>query len=273
MSVAAGGKVYMLAVADYFTKWIEAESYVRIKDSEVKSIIWKNVICRYGVPKEIVTDNGSQFISYDFQDFYDKWNIKLSYSSPRYPQANGQAESTNKIIMSTLKKRLDQYKGKWADELQGVLWSYRTTVRTSTGETPFSLTYGSEAVIATEADYPSYKIRHATEETNNRELLNELNTIDERRDKAAIKLVVYQQRVARHYNRNIRLKVFNIGDWVIRRVFQNIKEKSAGKLGPTWEGPYQITKVVGHGAYKLRCTYGMEIDNSWNACHLKQYHF
>ncbi|KAL5840568.1 hypothetical protein ACOSQ4_013176 [Xanthoceras sorbifolium] len=107
----------MLAVTDYFTKWVEAESYVRIKDSEVKSFIWKNVICRYGVPKQIVTDNGSQFISYNFQDFSDKWKIKLSYSSPRYPQANGQAESTNKTIMTTLKKRLDQYKGKWADEL------------------------------------------------------------------------------------------------------------------------------------------------------------
>ncbi|KAL5835807.1 hypothetical protein ACOSQ3_015358 [Xanthoceras sorbifolium] len=243
LPVATGGKVYMLAVTDYFTKWVEAESYMRIKDSEVKSFIWKNVICRYGVPKEIVTDNGSQFISYDFQDFCDKWSIKLSYSSPRYPQANGQAESTNKTIM------------------------------TSTGETPFSLSYGSEAVIATEADYPSYRIRHATEEANDRELLSELDTIDERRDKAAIRLAVYQQRVAHHYNRNIRLKSFRVGDWVLRRVFQNTKEKEAGKLGPTWEGPYQITNVFGHGAYKLRCIDGMEIGNSWNACHLKQYQF
>ncbi|KAL5785135.1 hypothetical protein ACOSQ2_007527 [Xanthoceras sorbifolium] len=273
LPIATGGKVYMLAVTDYFTKWVEAESYVRIKDSEVKSFIWKNVICRYGVPKEIVTDNGSQFISYDFQDFCDKWSIKLSYSNPRYPQANGQAESTNKTIMSTLKKRLDQCKGKWADELPGVLWSYRTTVRTSTGETPFSLSYGSEAVITTEADYPSYRIRHATEEANDRELLRELDTVDERRDKAAIRLAVYQQRVARHYNRSVRLKSFRIGDWVLRCVFQNTKEKGAGKFGPTWEGPYQITNVFGNGAYKLRCTDGMEIGNSWNACHLKQYHF
>ncbi|KAL5768218.1 hypothetical protein ACOSQ2_015001 [Xanthoceras sorbifolium] len=223
MPVATGGKIYTLVVTDYFTKWVEAESYVRVKDSEVKSFISK--ICRYGVPKEIVIDNGSQFISYDFQDFCEKWKIKLSYSIPRYPQANGQAESTNKTIVSTLKKRLDQYKGKWADELQGMLWSYRTTVRTSIGETPFSLTYGSEAVIATKVDYPSYRIRHAIEETNNRELLNELDTIDEYRDKAAIRLAVYQQRVARHYNRNIRLKAFNIRDWVFHRIFQNTKEK------------------------------------------------
>ncbi|KAL5827788.1 hypothetical protein ACOSQ3_019638 [Xanthoceras sorbifolium] len=148
--------------------------------------------------------------------------------------------------MSTLKKRLDQYKGKWADELQGVLWSYRTTVRMSIGETPFSLTYDSEAVIATKVDYPSYIIQHATEETNNKELLNELDTINERRDKATIGLAIYQQRVARHYNRNIHLQMFNIGDWVLRRIFQNTKEKGAD---------------------------GMEIGNSWNACHLKQYHF
>ncbi|XP_057803371.1 uncharacterized protein LOC131018675 [Salvia miltiorrhiza] len=142
LPIAPGQKVYMLAVTDYFSKWIEAESFHQVRDKEVKGFIWKNVICRYGVPKEIVTDNGSQFISADFQDFCRFWNIKLSFSTPMYPQANGQAESSNKTIMNTLKKRLEKAKGRWADELPGVLWSYRTTTRTSTGETPFSLAYG-----------------------------------------------------------------------------------------------------------------------------------
>ncbi|XP_057811428.1 uncharacterized protein LOC131025645 [Salvia miltiorrhiza] len=83
LHVALGQKVYMLAVTDYFTKWIEADSFHQVRDKEVKGFIWKNVICRYGVPKEIVTDNGSQFISADFQDFCRFWNIKLSFSTPR----------------------------------------------------------------------------------------------------------------------------------------------------------------------------------------------
>ena len=58
--------VYMLTVTDYFTKWVDVEAYHQIHDLEVKNCIWKNVICRFGVPKEIVTDNESQFISFDF---------------------------------------------------------------------------------------------------------------------------------------------------------------------------------------------------------------
>ena len=114
-------RVYMLDVTDYFTKWVEAEAYTQVKDREVKIFIWKHVICRFGVPKEIVTDNGSQFIRFNFQDFCREWGIKLTFSTPRYPQANGQAEETNKTIINSLKRRLKHTKGAWADELLAIL--------------------------------------------------------------------------------------------------------------------------------------------------------
>ena len=82
-------RVYMLMVKDSFTKWIEAEAFHQVCDREVKNFIWKNVIYCFGVPKEIVTDNGSQFISFDFQGFCKEWRIKLSFSTPHYPKANG----------------------------------------------------------------------------------------------------------------------------------------------------------------------------------------
>ena len=69
LPTAPGQRVYMFAVMDYFTKWVEAEAYHQVCDREVKNFIWKNVICCFGVPKEIVTNNGSQFISFDSQDF------------------------------------------------------------------------------------------------------------------------------------------------------------------------------------------------------------
>ena len=166
LPTAPGQRVYMLAVTDYFTKWIEAEAFHQVRDREVKNFIWKNVICRFGVPKEIVTDNGSQFISHEFQDFCREWGIKLNYSTPRYPQANGQAESSNKTIINTLKRRLRKAKGAWADELPGVLWSYRTTARTPTGETPFALAYGSEVVIHVETGIQSLRYQWLDEDTN-----------------------------------------------------------------------------------------------------------
>ena len=111
------------------------------------------------------------------------------------------------------------------------------------------------------------------ESQNNTELAFELDHLDERRDQAALRIQAYQQQVARHYNKKVKIRVFKVNDWVLRRVFQNTREEGAGKLGPTWEGPYQITDVVGRGAYKLRGIDGRERRNSWNALHLKQYHF
>ncbi|KAK4856809.1 hypothetical protein QYF36_021535 [Acer negundo] len=121
LPVAPGGVVYMLVLIDYFTKWIEAGAYQQRRDIEVRDFVWKHIIYRFGVPREIVTDNGSQFISYDFKNFCDKYAIKLSFSTPRYPQANGQAELTNKTIVNTLKKRLEAEKSEWAEKLPEIL--------------------------------------------------------------------------------------------------------------------------------------------------------
>ena len=101
----------MLAIIDYFTKWVKAEAFHQIHDRKVKKIIWKNVICCFGVPKEIVIDNGFKFISFDFQDFCTEWGIKFSFFTPRYPQANIQPESTNKFVIKIIKKRLKKAKG------------------------------------------------------------------------------------------------------------------------------------------------------------------
>ena len=95
-------------------------------------------------------DNGPQFISSNFQDFCDECGIKLIFSTPRYPQANGQAESLNKMMMNTFKKKLDNSKDKRVSELPFILWSYKTTTRMSSEETPFSLVYRAEAVIPEE---------------------------------------------------------------------------------------------------------------------------
>ena len=155
-----------------------------------------------------MTDNGSQFISFEFQDFCKEWGIKLSFSTSRYPWANGQAESTNKTVINIIKKRLEKANGLWVDELPGVLWAYRTTAKTSTGETPFSLTYGTEAVIHVECGISSVRYMWLDEDSK-RELLNHsLDAIDELHDKAHLRTVFYQQKVAQHYNKNIIVRTF-----------------------------------------------------------------
>ena len=158
--------------------------------------------------------------------------IKLSFSTPSYPKANGQVESINKIVIKIIKKRLKKAKGLWVDELPGVLWAYQTTACTSIGETPFSLAYGMEAVIPVE--YGILSARYIwLDEDSNRELVNHsLDEIDELHDKAHLRTAFYQKKVAQCYNKNIRVRTFKIGDWVLRRVLQNTKEAGAHKLGP-----------------------------------------
>ena len=143
---------------DYFTKWAEAEALANIRDTDVKKFVWKNIVTRFGVPNSLVTDNGLQFDNKAFRTFCSELNIRNKYSTPAYPQSNGQAEAVNKTDLNGLKRRLDGAKGRWAEELPNVLWAYRTTPRRSTGETPFSLTYGAEAVIPTEVSLYSARV-------------------------------------------------------------------------------------------------------------------
>ena len=146
-SKAVGNKKYLLVSTDYFTKWVEVEPLTNIRDVDAKRFVWKNIVTRFGVPHVLISDNGFQFDSKTFRSYCDKLEITNMYSTPAYPQGNEQAETVNKVIVNRLKKRLDDAKGKWVEELPYVLWTYRTTPRRSTGETPFSMTYGAEVVI------------------------------------------------------------------------------------------------------------------------------
>ncbi|XP_016206900.1 uncharacterized protein K02A2.6-like [Arachis ipaensis] len=98
----------------------------------------RQVVTRFGIPEIVISDNGTQFTDKKFAEFLTGLGIKQKFSSVEHPQTNGQVESANKVILLGLKKRLDSKKGAWADELASVLWSYRTTEQSSTGETPLS---------------------------------------------------------------------------------------------------------------------------------------
>ena len=268
-------KRFILVLTDYFTKWVEAESFAKIKDLDVQKFVWKNVICRHGLPHEIVTDNGSQFISNKFEGFCARWRIRLSKSTPRHPQGNGLAEASNKIIINGLKKRLDEHKGHWADELDGVLWSYRTTPRSSTGKTPFALSHGMEALAPSEASVPTLRRIElpSRPEINNAMIKDALNGVEEIRDQALLKLQNYQQQAAKYYNARVRGRHFQEGDLVLRKVFENTTETNAGKLGENWEGPYIIAKIVKPGVYELVQMNGTAIPRSWNAANLRRYYY
>ena len=134
---AAENKRYLLVGMDYFTKWIKTEPLANIKDADVERFVWKNIVIRFGILCTLILDNGLQFNSKAFRRYYCDLGITNRYSTLTYPQGNGQAEAVNKVIVNGLKKRLDDAKRRWVEELPHVLWTYQTTPRRSTGETHF----------------------------------------------------------------------------------------------------------------------------------------
>ncbi|XP_074337317.1 uncharacterized protein LOC141674509 [Apium graveolens] len=251
MPPTPGQKVFMLAMTYYFSKWIEAEAFKQVTSKEVISFIKRNILCKFSVSSEIICDNGSQFISDKTEALYKRGNINLIKSTPMYPQANGQAESNNKIIINNLKKRLTSCKGKWAEELPWVLWSDMTTPKTSTRQTPYKLVYDTEAILSTEVMMPTARYGLLTTDMNNTELAHDKDTMDELREKAKNFLASYQQRVANTYKKLVHIRTFRVGDMVLRKTFQNTVDVMAGKYADTWKGSYFIDAVTGRGTYRL----------------------
>ena len=162
---------------------------------DAKKFVWTNILTRFGVPRTLISDNSLQFDSKSFRRYCCDLGITNRYSTPAYPQGNGQIEVVNKVIVNGLKKGLDDAKRKWVEELPHVLWMYQTTPRRSIGETPFSMTYGAEVVIPLETGFPTLKTSSFNPSSNNELLEKSLDFIEERRKSAMVQLAYYQQKL------------------------------------------------------------------------------
>ena len=237
---APGNKRFLIAATDYFTKWVEAEPLSNIRDVDTKRFLWKNIVTRFGIPWAVISDNGTQFESRLFKGFCSDLGIRNFFSLSGYPQSNGQAEVSNKVILNGIKRKLEAAKGKWVEELPSILWTYRTIVRKSTNETPFALTFGVEAVIPLEIEMPTIRTTKFDVQANEDSLLKDLDLIEEKRDLATVCLVAYQNRLKREHNKNIKTRIFQVGDLMLRKVMANTRNPNEGKLGPNWEGPHKV---------------------------------
>ncbi|GKB24218.1 reverse transcriptase domain-containing protein [Tanacetum coccineum] len=172
------------------------------------AVLQDNIVCRFSLPGEIVSDNGKQFSDNPFKDWRDKLNITQRFTLVKHPQSNGLVERANRSLGEGIKARLGEGNKNWIEELPHVLWAHRTMIKSRNGDTPFSSTYGTEAVIPVEIGIPT-----------------------------------------------VRSVTFKPGDFVYRSNDAS-HAVGGGKLGPKWEGPYEVTEALGYGAYKLRSTDG-----------------
>ncbi|GJV44876.1 reverse transcriptase domain-containing protein [Tanacetum coccineum] len=218
------GKVKFLMVAiDYFTKWIKAKPVATITEAQVKKFVWDNIVCRFGLPGEIIFDNGKQFRDNPFKDWCEKLCIRQCFASVKHPN----------------------------------------------GETPFSLTYGTEAVIPVEIGMPTMRTAEVDMIKNDEALEINLDVLEEKREYAAIQEANSKAMMEKYYNTRIRRTSFRLGDLVCWNN-EASRAKDGGKLGPKWEGPYEVTEALDKGAYKLRDRNGNTLPRTWNVCNLKK---
>uniref|UniRef100_A0A2N9EE51 Integrase catalytic domain-containing protein n=1 Tax=Fagus sylvatica TaxID=28930 RepID=A0A2N9EE51_FAGSY len=157
---SSGGYIWILVATEYFSKWVEAIPLRKATGAAVANFIREHIITRFGIPHKIISDNGTPFVNKNVREVLEHYRIKHRRSTPYYPQGNGQAEATNRMLLRILSKMVFDYGKGWSSHLADTLWAYRGSTKTATGFTPFSLVYGTDAISPTELLVPSPRILH-----------------------------------------------------------------------------------------------------------------
>ncbi|GKE10908.1 reverse transcriptase domain-containing protein [Tanacetum coccineum] len=214
LSQPSGKLKFVIVAIDYFTKWIKAKLLARITGKDVKKFVWDNIVFRFGLPRVIVMDNGTQFVNDPFKGWCESLYIKQMNTAVAHPQANGLVERANESLMEGIKARLGRERAGWVDELPDVLWAHRASLKQSNGETPFSLTYESVAVIPAEIGIPTYRTMMIRENENEDELRLNMDLLQERREAATIREAKYKTKMEQYYNQKVRLASFKPDEYV-----------------------------------------------------------
>ncbi|KAM1760642.1 hypothetical protein ACFX12_003495 [Malus domestica] len=204
--------------------------------------------------------------------FCSKFNINLCFIPPAHLQSNRQVEAINKIIKRTLKTNLDKAKGCWPEFVPQVLWSYHTSYRTSTGETPFSFAFGTETVVLVELQPATFQVQNYVQRENDKQLTLNLDLVEEHRNQAHLRNVAYKQHISNYYDSRVKPRSLKVGDWVLKKRLLCDRVPSEGTLSPNWDGPFEVVGISRPGSYKLRSSDGKTIGHPWNADHLKYYY-
>jgi hypothetical protein len=265
---AQGNLKYVVVAVEYFSKWVEAKPLATITSVTVQKFFWRIIVCRFGVPKAITVDNGTQFDAEAFKDFCDRIGTKIHFASVRHPESNELVERANGIIMTGIMKLIfNQPRGKWPDELIKVVWSHNTTTSRATGFTPFKVLFGDEAITPEEAKTGSIRTIASAEDEVDYQVTKD--TIEGTRLQAIEHINKYQAETIKWRDRKVRLKNIKPGHLVLRRM-ANLD--TVGKLQLKWEGPFLVVSSSRPGSYRLKDMDGNDIPRFWNANELRRYY-
>ncbi|RVW70315.1 Pol polyprotein [Vitis vinifera] len=240
---SSSGHEFILVAIDYFTKWVEAASYARLTSSGVASFIRSHIICRYGVPHELISNRGVHFRA-EVDALVQRHGIRHHRSSTYRPQTNEVVEAANKNIKRILRKM---------------------------AATPYSLVYGMEAVLPVEIEMGSLRValeQQIPETEWAQARFDQLNLLDERRLRAADHVRAYQRKMARAFKKRVKPRPLYVGDLVLR-VIRGLIRDPRGKFRPSWSRPYFIRELSPEGAAWLMDLDGNQFSEPTNVDQLK----
>jgi hypothetical protein len=261
------GNKYILVVTDYLTKWPEAKALREATAENVVEFIYKDIICRHGCPKTILSDRGTHFRNRIVDELCEKFRIKHKLSSPYHPQTNGLVERFNRTLCETLAK-ISEKENQWDEHIEPALFAYRTIKQGTTKRTPFFMTYGREAILPTD----KLEDGDTNKENDMIQRAYEIIKLTDERNEALENIEKSQEKQKERYNEGIKEETkLRIGDKVLLK--DAAKEKQwSGKLSSKWKGPYYIHDVIGNGAYKLRTMDERILKAPYNIKLLKRYY-
>jgi hypothetical protein len=270
------GHCFVIVATDYFTKWTEAIPLKNMTHREVIEFITGHIIHRFGILQTLTTDQGTSFISKEVREFVDSYGIKLLNSSPYYAQANGQAESSNKILVKLIKKKIEDNPRRWHEVLSEALWAHHISRHGATKVTPFELVYGQEAVLPVEVTLGAYRLAKQNNldvESYYALMMDNIDEVTDKRMEALEEIEKDKRRVARAYNKKVKAKSFQVGDLVWKTILPiGSKSNKFSKWSPSWEGPYRVVKVCSGNSYMVETLQGQRLPRTLNGRYLKIFH-
>nr|XP_010314870.1 uncharacterized protein K02A2.6-like [Solanum lycopersicum] len=246
---ASNGHRFILVGIDYFTMWVEATSHKSVTKKVVDDFFKNNIICRFGNPESIISDNGTNLNIDLMRSMCEEFKISHRNSTTYMPLMNRVVEAANKNIKRILRKMIDNHKH-WQEKLPFTLLGYRTTTRTSTEATPCLLVYGTEAVIPIEVEIPSLRIIQEAKLSDADWIQGQAETLTIVDGRRICHGQLYQNRIARAFNKKVKPRHFSPGQLVLKRIFPN-QDEAKGKFSPKWQGLYVVSRVLTGGALIL----------------------
>ncbi|XP_070032323.1 uncharacterized protein [Nicotiana tomentosiformis] len=231
---------------------MDASTYKAVTKKVVADFVGNNIICRFGIPKSIITDNAAKLNKDLMREICKKFRIIHRNSTAYRPQKNGVVEAANKNIKRILRKIVDNHK-QWHEKLPFSLVGYRTTMRTSTGAMSYMLVYDTKAVIPVEVEIPSLRVTQEAKLDDAKWIQirqEQLMLTDEKRMDVVCHGQLYQNRMASAFNKRVKPRQFAPGQLVLKKIFPH-QEEAKGKFAPNWQGPYVVHRPLSGGALIL----------------------